>query len=57
MPERDHAQPGQDDERTTPPRKRPYHSPSVQEFGSVSKLTTAKTGTPVDGGMPMSTCL
>jgi hypothetical protein len=50
---------------TTPPQtaaapgspKRPYRAPRVEEFGSVSKLTTAKTGTPTDAGMPMSTCL
>lgn len=39
------------------PVKRPYRAPQIEEFGSVSKLTTAKTGTPVDGGMPMNVCL
>ena len=39
------------------PGKRPYTAPSVQEFGSVSKLTTAKTGAPTDAGMPMTSCL
>lgn len=40
-----------------PPAKRPYSAPSLQEFGSVSKLTTAKTGAPTDNGMPRNTCL
>ena len=57
MPESDRVQKRLDDKRPRPPRKRPYHAPTVQEFGSVSKLTTAKTGAPTDGGMPMTSCL
>lgn len=38
------------------PPKRPYATPQLEEFGSVSKLTTAKTGVSTDGTKPMS-CL
>jgi hypothetical protein len=40
-----------------PPPKKPYTAPQLVEYGSVARLTAAKSGTPNDAGMPMNVCL
>ena len=38
-------------------KRKPYQAPRLQAYGSVAKLTGTKSGSPVDGGMPMTVCL